>query len=72
VEYQKQGTLHRVKPFELQLTRTKRKRQTFTLHAISDTQPEITETYTDKAALWQREDQINATGLYWDVYYTTG
>jgi hypothetical protein len=71
MEYQIGGpNLHRVKPLDLRPVRQSRKRQTFTLHAISDTQPEITETYTDKAALWQREDQLNATGLYYDVYYT--
>ena len=70
MEWQTMGTLRRAEPMDIRPVRQSRKRQRFTLHALSDTQPEITETYTDKAALWQREDELNATGQYYDVFYT--
>lgn len=63
------STLRKAQPLNLNPQPIRRRRETFELHALSDTMPEIIETIKGRATLYEREDALNATGLYYDVYW---
>lgn len=62
------STLRKAQPLNLN-PQPMRRRETFELHALSDTVPELIETIKGRAALYEREDALNTTGLYYDVYW---